>query len=376
MNLPQELLDEILSYLPPGDGQDKQLLQNCSLVAKSWVNPSRRQLFKTVKIRERDLQSRLDSVPPANNGLLHHVCSLSYVAEIRAWRSILPPGHPIDVLRDYLPFFQRLQHLSLSSVHLPSDISHQVEVFSAFQHTLSRLSLDHCSVTINALVAFINYFSSLDCLDLIHPLYNTDGVPAVPLSRPLISKLHISNYFKDDFDPLDQLWGLGLSFDEIVVYYTSWLHSSTLSRIVDALGVNAKYLRLLPYLGEYMCITRESTVRLAKSETMLLQAVRYVAVLQHCFIIVKSSGNLKYVRYIWGPRKRTPFLPSLPPISKRSHWCIDLHPGISHSGTLTGTFLMVPCVDWSTNQSTNGSWKWTFDSRTRQPCGRVWRPER
>jgi len=291
MNLPQELLDEILSYLPLGDGQDKQLLQNCSLVAKSWVNPSRRQLFKTVKIRERDLQLRLDSVPPANDGLFHHVRSLSYIAKIGAWWSVLLPGHPIDVLRDYLPFFQRLQHLSLSSVYLSSGVSHQVEVFSAFQHTLSRLSLDHCSVTIGALVAFINYFSSLDRLDLISPLYNTDGAPAVPLSRPLIPKLHISDCYKDDLDLLDQLWGLGLSFDEVVVDYTSWLRSSTLSRIVDALGVNTKYLRLLPHLGEYMCITRESTVRLAKSETMLLQAVLYVADLQHCSIIVKSSGN-------------------------------------------------------------------------------------
>jgi len=42
MNLPQELLDEILSYLPPDDREGKRPLRNYSLVAKSWVNPSRR----------------------------------------------------------------------------------------------------------------------------------------------------------------------------------------------------------------------------------------------------------------------------------------------------------------------------------------------
>ena len=50
MRLPQELLDEILSYLPLDDEWDEQSLRNCSLVAKSWVDPMRRRPFKTVEI--------------------------------------------------------------------------------------------------------------------------------------------------------------------------------------------------------------------------------------------------------------------------------------------------------------------------------------
>jgi len=291
MGLPQELLDEILNYLPSDNRQGRRSLQNYSLIAKSWVNPSRRRLFKAVEIQERDLQRWLDSIPPANEGLLQHVRSLSYVTETRARRKNLPPGCRIDVLQDYLPFFQQLQHLSLSSMHIPSDVSHQVEMFSAFRHTLSRLAFHHCRVTINALVALIDYFPSLDHLDLGRPLYSVDDEPVVPLSRLLISKLHISDCHGDDLDLLDRLSGHGLAFGEIVVDYVSQLHLQTLGRIVDALGVNTKCLRVLRSLAERMYITRESAAGLAKSRAVLLQPTQDLTNLQYCSPIAESFRN-------------------------------------------------------------------------------------
>jgi len=291
MDLPQELLDEILSYLPSDDRQGRRSLQKYSLIAKSWVNPSRRRLFKTVEIRDRDLQRWLDSIPPANEGLLQHVRSLSYVTETRARRKILPPGYRIDVLQDYLPFFQQLQHLSLSSMHIPSDIPHQIEIFSAFRHTLSRLSFHHCRVTINALVALIDYFPNLDHLDLGRPLYSVDDEPVVPLSRLLISKLHISDCHEDGLDLLDRLSGHGLAFCEIVVDYVSQLHLQTLGRIVDALGENTKCLRVLRGLAGRMYITRESAAGLAKLKTVLLQTARDMGDLQYRSPIAENSRN-------------------------------------------------------------------------------------
>ena len=49
-----------------------------------------------------------------------------------------------DVLWDYLPLFNQLQHLSLSNIRFTS--SEQGEIFSAFRRTLSRLTLDYCIV--------------------------------------------------------------------------------------------------------------------------------------------------------------------------------------------------------------------------------------
>ena len=245
MSLPRELLDEVFDYLPLDDEQDQQSLRNCSLVAKSWTNPSRRRLFKTVEIREANIQSWLDTIPPTNDELLRHVCSLSYVTRNAlpgtAWR---PKGR-VDVLRDYLPSFHCLQHLSLSSRCIRSDISQQIEIFSAFRHTLSRLDLKYSTVTMSALVALINFFPNLDRLDLRYILEEVDGEPASPLCRPLIRKLHIFGFYEHGLGVLDQLSELGLVFEELDVDGSSHMSLSTLSGIVDSLGVKVKRLKAL-----------------------------------------------------------------------------------------------------------------------------------
>jgi len=272
MSLPHELLDEILSYLQINRKQDQQSLRNYSLVAKSWINPSRRHLFEAVEIRETTLQSWLDNISPANDELLQHVRSLSYHTYTIAWQDRQRPVHRVDVLQDYLPSLHRLQHLSLSFIRIPSDISRQVEMFSAFRHTLSRLSLRHCSVTISALVNLINCFSNLDCLDLGYLLHEVDGEPPSSLSRPLIRELCISEIHKDDLWILNQLSGLGQVFDKLVIKRLSRTPPRTLSLIADSLGVNAKCIRLR--VRGYGMYTRVPIVTLANSIDVLLQVVR------------------------------------------------------------------------------------------------------
>ena len=244
MGLPHELLDEILSYLPSDSKQDQQSLRNYSLVSKSWTNPSRRHLFKTVEIREETLQSWLDSIPPANCELLQHIRSLSYIATIGTWQSSWQPEHRIDVLREYLPSLHRLQHLSLSSMHIPSEISQQVEIFSTFQHTLSRLSLERCNITTSALVTLINCFSNLGHLDLSYLLHEVDDKTTSPLSCPLIRKLHLSGFREDNLSILNQLSELGLMVDELIVDCQPLGHLPTASHIVNTLGLGIKCLRL------------------------------------------------------------------------------------------------------------------------------------
>jgi len=240
------------------------------LVAKSWTNPSRRRLFKTVNIRETTLRSWLDTIPPANDELLQHVRSLYYVTETVAWCNGEQPVHRIDVLQDYLPSLHQLQHLTLSSIHISSDISQKVEMFSAFQHTLSRLSLIHCNITISALVTLINCFSNLDHLGLKYLLHEVDGEPPSSLSRPLIRNLQISEPEEDGLGVLNQLSELGPVFDKLVVEWWSPSPPRTLSLIADSLGVNAKYIKLFRGSG-FGVYTRVPTVTPANSSNMLLQ---------------------------------------------------------------------------------------------------------
>ena len=220
-----------------------------TIVAKLFAGreiPSRRRLFKTVEIRDTTFRQWLDTIPPANAELLRHVRSLSYIVDNKArGRSRQPEGR-VDVLRDYLPSFHCLHHLSLSSTYIPSDISRQTEIFSAFRQSLSRLSLKCCTVTISALVALINCFPSLDCLDLHYITHEADGEPASRLCRPLIRKLHISSFHDRGLDILNRLSELGLVFEELVIGgWSSQADSHTLSRIVDSLDINVKRLRLL-----------------------------------------------------------------------------------------------------------------------------------
>ena len=243
MSLPHELLDEIFSYLSLHDRQDRQSLRNCSLVAKSWTNPSRRRLFKTVNIRGTTLRPWLDTIPPANDELLQHVRSF-YVDCSVTWSNMNQPFHRIDVLQDYLPSFHQLQHLSLSYMHIPSDISQRIEIFSAFRHTLSSFSIARCNITISALVTLINCFSNLDRLDLNHLLHEVDGESPSSLSRRLIRHLHISDPNKDCLGIFNQLSELGLVVDELVVTSWSTCPPRAVSIIADSLGVNAKYIKL------------------------------------------------------------------------------------------------------------------------------------
>ena len=90
MNLPQELLDEILSHIP---SWDRSSLRQCSLVSKSWLEPSRRRLFSYVYIHSNyTYEPWLKNVSPANTGLLRHVRSLEYTA--RSYDSECVPGMP------------------------------------------------------------------------------------------------------------------------------------------------------------------------------------------------------------------------------------------------------------------------------------------
>lgn len=282
MSLPCELLDEILSYLP---SDDKQTFQNCSLVEKSWINPSRRRLFEWVYLQVATLQLWRDRIPPVYCGFLHHVRWLIYAPHDGPWSE-----RYFTILRDYFPFLHQLRRLHLDSACLPSAISRKIEIFSAFRYTLSRLTLSSCDVTVGALVALINYFPNLNRLNLRHSRKIDDKL-IPPLSRPLLGQLYIAQTY-EDLGLLDQLSGLGLVFDEILFNSGLRVHTRTLRRIVDGVGVNVERLRLLDPLsrdGMQTPSQAEPTPKLTESNTMFLQTVRKTN--QQYSPVAESSRN-------------------------------------------------------------------------------------
>lgn len=249
MKLPPEMLDEIIGHIPT---YYTQHLRTCSLVATSWIYPSQKRLFETVHIHPGNLQGWLDCISPANTALLGHIRLLSYHEKeytvFPAKRSI---GPAYDVLCDYFPSFRQLRLFTLCFAHIPWG-PQQIELFSAFQHTFSHVSLSGCSVTKNALITIINYFPHLSCFHLCRPDYHREDEPSPSLRRLSLKKLHVTECSGGTLDLLGEMSKLGLNFEEVV------LHSMTLTSswpefleyIIGAFGKTTKRMRIMGYPQE------------------------------------------------------------------------------------------------------------------------------
>jgi hypothetical protein len=173
MNLPQELLDEIISHLSP---LDKESLKSCCLVSKSWVEPCQRLLFKNIRLRLDNYQRWKDAISPANVTLLRHLCSLTNSPSAIA-RRVADPCLSLFALRDYLPSFSQLRTLNLCSIDIQPTISEHLELLTAFQHTLVSLSLDSVSTAWSSFVVLIGHFPNLRNLELIDIRFQADDLP-------------------------------------------------------------------------------------------------------------------------------------------------------------------------------------------------------
>ena len=249
MNFPQELVDEILSHLPSHDEQDQRSLRNCSLVAKSWINPSRRRLFETVLIRKRDRQSWLDKISPSNTELLRHVRSFC-LAGSDPWEQDPSSKCDIEDLYVYFPSFRRLHTIDLCEIHISSNFPERIGMFSPCQQVLSSLILAAVSLPWRSFIALIDYFPNLRSLELSCLSFEDNNITPPPLSRPLRGSLWFYLSEEEHLIVLSNWFiGLELEYEELVidVGYVSGMYSR---RIVATCGKTLKRLRF--QLCEYV----------------------------------------------------------------------------------------------------------------------------
>ena len=71
---PQEIIYEILDHL---DTNSRPTLRSCSLVSRSWVEPSRRHLFHTIVFKLRDTFRWIETFPVPERSPAYHVRELS-----------------------------------------------------------------------------------------------------------------------------------------------------------------------------------------------------------------------------------------------------------------------------------------------------------
>ena len=263
MHLPAELIDKILSHLP---SHDEESLRNCSLVAKSWLGPCQRRLFRFICITPDTRQLWLTNISPTNAELLRHVRELAYVINggPGCWH---PPCRIGDDLRDHLPSFSQLQRLNFGYVDIEPTIPDHTTLFLPFRHTLSSLSLLQVSVTLAGFVTLLGYFPSLTNLEICEVLFEADIRPSLYLPCPLRGRLLVRYSEKGDPEPfIDRFTGLKLEYEELVI---TGDHDQ---RLVAAVEDNLKYLQITQYycaLSYYIHCLATYTNNLTSQGTLL-----------------------------------------------------------------------------------------------------------
>ena len=98
--VPQDLVDEILDHL----ADDVATLRSCSLVAKSWIHPSRSHIFNNVFFTTPDIAKWKKTFPNPEHSPAGHVRDLSFC--------FIHRDVPID-FADRMPYFSNVQKLTL-----------------------------------------------------------------------------------------------------------------------------------------------------------------------------------------------------------------------------------------------------------------------
>ena len=244
MHFPVELVHEILSHLPI---DDKQSFRSCSLVAKSWVDPSQQRLFALVTISPKNYRSWSNNISPESTKLLGHVRSLTHLLGGKHQGS-----HIDDDLRDYLPSFCQLQRLVFNLEDIKPTIP-VPESFSAFQHTLTSLFFVTVSIPLSGFVSLVGYFPNLEDLLIRGVTFTVDDRPVPHLSRPLRGRLSVILARWDGADILiNQLPDLKPEYEELVML------ERYEPRLVAVINDSLKYLKvarcmcMLPYRAKYL----------------------------------------------------------------------------------------------------------------------------
>ena len=279
--------------------RDRQSLKSCSLVAKSWIDPSRRRLFETVLISNTDRRLWLDKISPTNTELLRHVRSLFYVGYYPRDHKPFPKYTDTDDLYPYFPSFRQLDDIIISDARISSDIPEQIEMFSSCQQALSSLALSTVSLQWRSFIALIDYFPNLRNLELQCLSFEDENRNPPPLSRPLHGTL--SFYLSKEKNLaafFDWFTRLEVEYEELVVDLGE-VSGAYSQRIIDTCGKALKRLEL----ETCECVVPRTMSQTLADPTLKCQAPLRVSLTVQNFM---NCGSLGCTRH--GDMK-TPSLP-------------------------------------------------------------------
>ena len=246
VSIPQELVNEIIGYLSFGP---RKSLSNYSLVARSWVYPCQKRLFRSIRIPPWKLQTWVGGCLSKSDAPLSYVRHLACGSEdlLFTGRSPNRAGYSLCSLRP--------THFNLRNTRilLPPQ---QIELIAGFEPTLSHVTLSRCRISKSALVGFLNFFPKLEylCLSTGFSFLDPNGLPP-PIDRSSLKELSIEG--GAEFPPrvFADLLSLGLRFDALVLRPSQARFSQTrfINNIMTAFGERVRRLKL-PRIDGGMCI--------------------------------------------------------------------------------------------------------------------------
>lgn len=107
----QEIVDEILDHLVVSSQPDVRSLRSCSLVSKSWVLPSRRHLFRTIRFLPWSMTRWLETFLVPEESPARHVRVLCLWLGRSGAHHIVPEG-----FAKHIPCFTNVKELSLQGI--------------------------------------------------------------------------------------------------------------------------------------------------------------------------------------------------------------------------------------------------------------------
>lgn len=207
-DMPPELMDNIAQYLSASD------LKNLALVQKAMLPFCQGKVHRHLDLTTmRDLRLWLDNGLTQYRQILSHVRTLSCKAKTPPDYYEKDAGNVEKFLKDHLPRFPRLTHLTLYEGPI------SLGPFS-FARTLHVLDLRRCSMSFHGLVTLLNQFHHLVQLTLNEVVDTVDGkperTPQLSHSPKNLSISHVS----PRGEVVSEFSGLGLLCEELSLNIT------------------------------------------------------------------------------------------------------------------------------------------------------------
>ncbi|KAF7318829.1 hypothetical protein HMN09_00218200 [Mycena chlorophos] len=284
--LPSELLDRIFGNFSLSDFYERRTIARFGLVCKSWGSASRYQLFRSVKLTERNIGSFLELVPASAFPISSVIRSLELASGGRNQEIICASIPTLGAL----PLIKRLR-ITMNEAILMDNLSMLGELFP----NITELQLHASELSFATILRTTHMFKLLQSLALSW-VYLTDGAPSgLSLGvHPHWHKLALDLTSMSVTQPLndtsrttsEHFFGFLLALDPVPVmttlsvsaYNPGHVGHANLSRYLQRYGKNIEDLRIETQNLKFVGVDALSSCTTLKRLEIVLNLDRYTRI--------------------------------------------------------------------------------------------------